>query len=356
MSELKIEAVTLEEVVPHPNADKLDLLIFGANTVCEERGKYKAGDIVAHFPPDMLIPNTLAKQLGVEHYLRESIYPGDAYKSKCRVAAIRLRDCPSFGFVLPTRWAYVQGDDLTARFHGVKFEPPEPAWYKHSQRAPDDPRFHRYTDIQNYRNSKYTDAIPEGTDVRITEKIHGTNSRIGIIDDEFVCGSHRFAVKEEDSKGRLSTYWKPLTDNNNIKDMLRCISEGGKNVIAFGEIFGSKVNFDYGVPGFDGYRLFDISVNGIYFPWKEVEYYATQFCVPMVPLLYTGPFSNEIVSKFVDGPTTLADPDKIQSKFKGREGIVITPLEETYSRVLGGRMILKAVSCDYLEIKKRDSH
>ncbi len=355
MSELRIEAVRLDEVLPHPNADRLDLLRFGANTVCDERGKYKAGDIVAHFPPDMLIPNPLAKQLGVEPYLKDAVYPGDAYKSKCRVAAIRLRGCPSFGFVFPTRWAYTPGDDLTERFHGVKFEPPEPTWYTTGLHAKGDPRFHCYTEIENYRNSKYREAIPVDTPVRVTEKIHGTNSRVGIIDGEFMCGSHKCNMKELDKNGNPSVYWQPLTSD--MKDMLYCLAEGGKNVIAFGEIFGSKVQcMDYGIVGRGGYRLFDISVNGLYLSWEEVEYYAKRFCIPTVPLLYKGPFSPAVVDQFVDGPTTVANFEQIQAKFKGREGIVITPLVEQFSPALGGRMILKAVSVDYLQNRKSDSH
>jgi len=353
MSDLRIEAVVLDEVISHPNAERLDLLRFGSYTVCEPRGIHKAGDIVAHFPPDMLIPNALAKQLGVDTYLKEAIYPGDAYKSKCRVSAIRLRGCPSFGFVLPTRWAYEAGLDLTDRFHGVKYEAPEPTWYTQGLHAKGDPRFHCYTDIENYRNSRYRGAIPDGTLVRITEKIHGTNSRIGIIDGEFMCGSHKCTMKELDKSNNQSTYWQPLTSN--LKDMLYCLAEGGKNVIAFGEIFGSKVQcMDYGVEGRTGYRLFDISVNGTYLDWKEVFYYATRFCVPTVPLLYAGPFTDEVVNELVDGPTTVSTD--VKSKFKGREGIVITPLVEQFSPQLGGRMILKAVSVDYLEKRKSDGH
>lgn len=347
MSELRIEATVIDEVIPHPNADNLDLLRLGAYTVCEPKGKYTIGQIVAHFPPDMLIPNVLATQLGVANYLKDAIYPGDVYKSKCRVAAIRLRGCPSFGFVLATKWAYTPGEDMTPRFHGVKYEQPDPVWWATSQPEKGDPRFHIYTDIQSYRNSKYTDAIPEGVEVRITEKIHGTNSRVGVLEGNFMCGSHKCPVKELDSKGNSSLFWGPLNAGlatNNLRDMLLCLSEGGDTVIAFGEIFGSKVQcMDYGIAGNNGYRLYDISVNGRYLDWQQVEYYTQRFCVPTVPLLYRGPFSHELVAKFVDGPTTIVPSDSIKSKFKGREGIVITPLTESFSPSLGGRIDRKSV-------------
>jgi RNA ligase (TIGR02306 family) len=354
MSDVSIVAVPVDAVYPHPNADKLEVVHIGAYQTCETKGKYQIGDVVAHFPPDILIPVKIAEQLGVATYLKEAVYPGDAVKTKCRVGAIRLRSIASFGFTVKVD-AEV-GTDLTKRFNGVKYEPPEPLWYlKSGDNAKSDARFHSYTDIQNYRNSRYRGAMQYNLPVRFTEKTHGTQSRVGIIGGEFVCGSHH-CVKKAPIEGENKTiYWKPLTDS--MKDMLRCISEGSKNVIAFGEIYGSKVQFmDYGVFGSDGYALFDISVDGNYLDWEQVVYYATRFCISLVPLVYSGPFSEDLVERFVDGPTIIGNPIFMRSKFKGREGVVITPLTETYSDILGGRLILKAVSCDYLEQRKSDSH
>ena len=70
----------------------------------------------------------------------------------------------------------------------------------------------------------------------------------------------------------------------------------------------------------------------------------------MVPTLYVGPFSRDIVEIHTYGPTTLAEPKDIKSKFKDREGCVITPLVEQRIRGLG-RVILKSVSADYRDRK-----
>jgi len=338
MSDVNIMSVMVDDVRPHPNADKLDIIKIGTYQVCETKGKYCSGDIVAHFPPDILIPVNIAAQLGVVNYLKDAVYPGDTYKTKCRVGAIRIRGIASFGFIIKVNVPV--GLDLTDRFHGVKYEPVESSASGNS--PPDNVCFHKYTDIQNYHNSKYRGAFSIGLPVRITEKIHGTNSRVGSIDGEFICGSHNRIKKD-------GLYWQPLTDN--MKEMLQYI---GGNVIAFGEIYGSKVQFmDYGVTGNSGYALFDISVNGTYLNWDSIVYYADKFGIPFVPLLYSGPFSNALIEQLVDGSTTVG---KLNSKFKGREGIVITPFRETFSNVLGGRLILKAVSVDYLEQRKTDSH
>jgi RNA ligase (TIGR02306 family) len=214
-------------------------------------------------------------------------------------------------------------------------------------------RFHTYTAIENWR--KYKDAIPVGVPVRLTEKIHGSCSRVGLINGEYMCGSHKTVLKPEDKNGRPSVYWKPLTAD--MKTMLSCISNGSHNTIVFGEIYGSKIQFmDYGIAGNDGYQVFDISIDGEYLPWNEIVYYTTRFCIPRVPLLYEGPFSQDIVEQLVDGPTTVVPIEEVHCDFKGREGVVITPLEEEYSSELNGRLILKAVSVDYLAARKSDSH
>ncbi len=351
MSTLKIETVMIESVDPHPNADRLDVITIGGYKICDRKGKYAAGDIVAYFPPDILIPSDIATQLGVAQYLKAAIYPGESKKSNCRVGAIRLRGVPSFGFILKVNEPV--GKDLTERFHGAKFEPPEPMGNITGLRAKDDIRFHTYTNIENWR--KYKNAMPNGLPVRITEKIHGTNSRVGLIAGEYMCGSHKTALKPEDNTGRPSMYWMPLTSD--MKSMLSCISEGRYNVIVFGEIFGSKIQFmDYGITGCGGYRVFDISVGGEYLPWEQVVYYCNRFCIPLVPLVYKGAYSPDIVEQLVDGPTMVAPLDQIRCDFKGREGVVITPLKETYSLELNGRLILKAVSVDYLASRRSDSH
>ena len=356
MSDIRVMVVTIDAVSNHPNADRLDLATIGGYTTVVGRDEFKPGDVVAYFPPDILIPEGIATQLGVAKYLRHAIYPGDGQKTKCRVAATRLRGVPSFGFVQRLK-NLVVGDDLTNRFNAVKYEPVEPAWWNQTgDQAKGDPRFHCYTEIENYRNPRFKGAFKTGLWVRITEKIHGTNSRVALLGGDYFCGSHQTNKKEFDTHDQRTLYWIPLTED--MKALLWYFSENyGKNVIVFGEIYGSRVQFmDYGVEGQGGYRVFDVAVDGQYIPWGELEPACKRFCVPTVPLLYTGPFYPQIVDQLVDGPTTVVDPNMVKASFKGREGIVITPLVEEHSDIMGGRLIAKAVSCDYLGCRKTDSH
>jgi RNA ligase (TIGR02306 family) len=222
--------------------------------------------------------------------------------------------------------------------------------------------FHKYTDIQHYY--RYAPALEPGTPVRITEKIHGTNSRVGLVNDnglEYMVGTHHRRLKYGDADNfyaeeieceEPSIYHRPLTDN--MKRMLAALSLSGKNdVVVFGEIYGQRVQqMDYGMPPGNGYRVFDISVNSEYLNWADVKLLCETFGVETVPVLYEGPFEPELVDQFISGPTTLAEPGDIACKFKGREGIVITPLVEAYSSLMNKRLILKAVSSDYYEAMK----
>lgn len=359
MSETPIEVVRVYTVEPHPQADRLEIVKVLNTQFISAKGEFKARDLCVYFPPDMMIPEDVAKELGVANYLKHSVYPGDLEKSKCRIGAIRLRGVASFGFGIPAGIVTAdEGSDVTAIFGGKKYQPPETfnRGGGNSMRQPE--AFHKYTDIQHYY--RYAAALPVATPIRITEKIHGTNSRVGLIYDdgwEFMCGTHYRRVQEEDAKGRLSLYWAPLTDK--MKEMLEYIScqhttDGGfANVIVFGEIYGNKIQpMDYGTDRGKGYRVFDISVNGEYLNWSDVYLYCKKFGIETVTVLYQGCFSSDLVDKLISGPTTLADPDKIKHSFKGREGVVITPLRERYSDVLRGRLVLKAVSPDYYEAMK----
>jgi len=187
---------------------------------------------------------------------------------------------------------------------------------------------------------------------------HNSNSRVGLIgglywpDRRFMCGTHRTNRREFDQAGRRSLYWQPMTKP--MEDMLETLYVLHANYMAFdsvtvyGEIFGTKVQaMDYGVEGAMGYRVFDIAVGGEFLDWKDVKRFCDYHKIPTVPLLYEGPFRAALVDELMNGPTTVCGEEEIRCSFKGREGIVVTPLEEQYDEELQDRLILKAVSPDY---------
>jgi RNA ligase (TIGR02306 family) len=337
-------AITIERinsVEPHPNADRLEVVQVLGYTVVVRKGMFKVGDAGTYFPPDMLISEHIADSLGVKQYLKHSVYPGDGMKTQCRISACRLRGVPSFGFLTGPITEPCFGMDVTEQYEGKKYFPP--ARVLGGDCLPPDDRFHEYTSIENIRN--FPDLFQD-EQVRITEKIHGTNVRIGHIGKDFMAGSHHTRRVQGDP---LTMYWQPYPI---VADMLMYLSSlWGADVIVFGEIFGQGVqDMDYGQP-VPGFRAFDMSVDGRYLSDVDFRFWTGRYKVPIVNSLYCGSFNKGIVDAATNGPTTMKIDDKIRCKFKGREGIVIKPLSEQHSDVLGGRLILKSVSVDYYERK-----
>jgi RNA ligase (TIGR02306 family) len=386
MSKLVIEVCEVLHVEAHPDAERLAIATVKGWKTCikkdPETGEtaFKVGEKCIFFPPDAVLPPALANtaedvipgRLGVRTYCA----PVTGDKGEVlghRVKATRLRGFPSFGVIERIRPEF--GDDLTwevgtdlAEHFGVtKWEPPVRTGAGDAAREVS--LFHKYTNMENVGN--YPRAIPEGTEVVFTEKLHGTNSRIGLVVEHgedgtpvwnFMAGSHNVPRTEFDAAGVRSDYWMPVTDGmkallTHLRDTYD-VGEPVVSVLVFGEIFGSGVqDMAYGLAnGTRAYRAFDVAVNGRYLDFDvKVELFA-KFGIDMVPILYRGPFSLERLGEYTDGHTTMCDA-KAAGKFKGREGVVCTAVKEQMARGLHGRMIVKSVSADYLARKGgTDSH
>jgi RNA ligase (TIGR02306 family) len=356
MSTIRITIETIDSIHAHPNADRLEIAhILGTQTIVG-KGEFQPGDQVVFFPPDILLPPDVAADLGVQKYLKHALWEdanGDIQKSQCRVAACRLRGIPSYGFVAPVpELPPFFETDLTDYYQAVKYEPPVKLTMAGDVMA-EPSNFQRYTSIEHYY--RYPHVLEPGTMVRVMEKIHGTNCRLGSLDIEglngFICGSHRTAQKMRDARGKPSLYWEPLNSDPKVQTALQELNKHGDTII-YGEIYGPGVqDMDYGVkPGKIGFRVFDISINGRYMNWDQLHTTCVGYGLQLMPLIYLGPFDPDLIEEWTNGPTLMVESDQVKAKFKGREGCVITPLTEIYHPDVG-RVVLKSVSADYLDRK-----
>jgi len=183
-----------------------------------------------------------------------------------------------------------------------------------------------------------------GEEVVVTEKLHGTNSRVASIRTEdgtvLVCGTRRNQVRQ----GTGSKYEAPLhiPEVTNLLSALRDTYNDGVAIVLFGEIFGAGVqkHFIYGqAPGVLGYRAFDIAIDGAYMDWDNFVAICDEHGLNVVPLLYRGPYSIKKIEELSDGPTTIGAGHV-------REGVVFKPVQERQDTLLG-RVILKRVGDDY---------
>ena len=331
-SNLIVEVVEIENVQPHPDPEttRLEVATIKGWQVVVGKGSFKTGDKVVYVPPDSVIPFEWSERWGNTRYL-----------SNGRVKATRLRGEPSYGFCVPPEdetWAV--GTNV-ADFYGItKYNPPVRVTAGDAEK--DHPAFVRYTDVQNMRH--FPDVFVNGEVVVVTEKIHGTNTRVGLVDGVWMAGSNNLRRRDPgETNWASNTYWYPLAVPG-VREMIRATASDDRAVvIVFGEVYGPGIqSFNYGIKNSKvGYAVFDVMVNGKYLPWNQVEGLCKLFGVPIVPVLDVVPFSLDVIRRYAEGAPTFGGNHV-------REGVVVKPWEEDNSDPRIGRRILKYVGDGYL--------
>jgi len=377
MSSLIVEVVRIDEVRPHPDpaAERIAVAVIkGWRTVVPKVDdgtgnlvpKYSVGDEVIYVPPDAMLPPEVAEHWGVAKYLGQD----------GRVKSAKMRGQMSYGFIadvepicgegfirsqqmaamdpgwVTTFWVPEVGDDVADYYSIVKWEPGEN--FNSAELEPENPAFRRYTEIELFEN--FPEKISVGTEVVITEKIHGTNSRVGLIrspqegaEPFFVCGTHESQVRQDVQ----SHYLVPLRMES-VQRLLRKLYDetpGTQAVVIFGEVYGYVQSLHYGhQKGCVSFRAFDVSIDGNFIDWDRTVAACSAAGVEMVPVLYRGPFDPDRLMELSDGPTTVGG-DHI------REGVVCHPVVEAMDE-FGERVIVKRISPQYRlkQDKISDSH
>ncbi len=334
-STLTVPVVQLEHIRAHPNADKLELCDVLGYQMVIPKGSHKTGDVVVYFPADTLIPTNWAEEFGIKKFLRG--------KNNDRVGKIRLRGEPSFGVVVPlpagVNWQI--GDNVADYYDAKKYEPPIRATAGDAAaHDPEiDPFISRYTDIENGRI--HVDIFDLGEEVVITEKIHGTNCKLGYVKEQLFASSmglrrERPLVDEEPVALnhlaiRSNTYWFPWSIVG-VKALLDDLQQKHQVVTIYGEVFGGSVqSLNYGIPKGQGlgFQAFDLALDGKYLAWDEFKTFCDEYEVPTVPVLYRGAFDMKMVKDLADGNSVLAGAEHI------REGVVVKPVTERLHPKIG---------------------
>lgn len=346
MSTIKVEVVEIADVRVHPNADALELATIKGWQMVVRKGQHRSGDRVVYFEQGTALPAAVAERFGVTQYLSEKTDING--ERKLVVHRVKLRGEPSFGLaVAPDDPAWEVGHDVGEHYGASKYMPPVKA--SAGDVEPDDPRFPAYTDVENMRS--YPNIFENGEQVEATEKVHGTNSRIGFVKDEtgmtWMAGSRSLRRKRpEGDQFAANTYWFPWSLPPVLALMEALIAEGYNQAVLYGEVHGRGVqSYDYGQKSM-AYRAFDLMLNGVYVDRPVFAEWCARFDVPVVPSIYQGPFALGTIR-------SLADGDSVVGGAHGREGVVVRPLIERNDPAIG-RVILKYIGDIYLFGQKQD--
>lgn len=392
MAEFKVSVVVIDDVYEHPNADRLTIVKIGGYTCIANKHedgswRYQPGDAVVYIPENALVPEWLLRKQ--EMWNEEKGIGYLAGSKGNRVKAIKLRGIYSEGILYavrpqdePSMGIYIMdfvrddvvmetgvraGDDVAERLGITKYEPEIPTnmggevFYVGES----------LTDFDLEPWERYPDLISEGELVVFMEKLHGTFTGIKIIPgldhpDAFMApwGSRDILVfsKGLGSKGLAFKDVEANANNVYVRGLKSLLGDkfwewyDGLNLadydrlVILGETFGKGIqDLHYGLKE-ASYRVFLIGVEGQrIMEWvgpSATEWHADVMGSQVAPILYNGPFSEEIMIEYRDGKTILGG-DHI------REGIVIYPMVPRRHPEFG-HVRLKAVSPDY-KLRKGDA-
>lgn len=353
MSTFAVTVEQIKEILPHGNADLLELgtLTTMAFQFVVKKGSLRSGDRVAYFPIDSLIPEDLQEVLGVKGYLAGS--------EKNRVKTVKLRGMISQGVVCPLAGIldFIKskgsdldfskaevGLDLTAFLGVEKYDPPG-VEAEGCILHPLPGQVSMY-DIEGA--DRHLDVVEILLDlpVEITEKLEGTNFWAHLdASGEFCVGQRRGRI--ESTPGGLHAFQK-YADEHEIKKLMEQILfykyAGASHITLRGEFLGPGVQGNYYDLKSKQVRFFDLEINGV--PFSKQVFHCLIPESMRVPEISFGPTLREWL-----GGKTIQEASNgmslLNSK-KRREGIVICPMGDIKQHPKIGRLFIKQRSPEYL--------
>ena len=380
MSEFACPVVRVE-ILPHPNADQLEIAKVGDYMAVVRKDQFVTGSLAVYVPEQAVVPEWLLKHMGLWDEAKQK--GGLAGSMGNRVKAIKLRGIVSQGLVLAVEpysktevlvistpvdgnqgaGIVAIGGDASECLGIVKYEPALPSHMKGRIVGVDYDATAKY----DFDNLKKTPTLfDDGEEVVITEKVHGTLIQIGVVptnraNEKYFCHRVVISSKGMGAKGfvlahddETNLYAQAAKKHGLLEAMLEVFGEAADRqnapIFIFGEVFGKTAggagvqDLTYTDEVLD-FRAFDICLGNRgqerYFEWNHFELACAKLGVQTVPVLYRGPYSKAVVLEHTDGNTTLSDKKQI------REGVVVKSAVEARNQHYG-RKIAKSVSEAYL--------
>lgn len=378
-SEFQVRVVKIEKIDKHPNADTLSIADVEGYPVVIKTGAFKVGDLAVYVPVDALVPVARPEF----SFLASKDHPE---RIQHRVKAARLRGIFSMGLLVPhdgiTGMIISVGANCQAALGIEKWIPPSERinlMKGNNAEAQARARKYRGPKLPIYGVDplrRYDRNLPEGTEVVITEKIHGCNSRFVFSDGRLWVGSHRvmrgcsksviglfferlklkvmslFRMKHRaHTLSEFGDIWWEAAEAYNLKERLSKFPD----MVLYGEVYGEGVQFlSYDSPKGRKMRIFDMYdlkkkcfVDHAQFLGMALEMGFKR--ADFVPTLYVGPWNSEIRNKWLAWANTAMSTiwNENDEPTGIAEGIVVKPVLEMMDPRIG-RVILKYVGEGYL--------
>jgi RNA ligase (TIGR02306 family) len=353
----EILVVKVNSVVPHPNADSLDLIqVDGFDyNIISRRNQFQVGDLGVYIEPDYVV-STEIEDFAFLGKLRNSV----------RITNKRLRGLWSDGLLIPAKSHHVLGQNVMEEYKITRWEPPvrnnrgfgnEGSDMQTGWQAPGPEIVSPKYDLENFK--KYSSLISEEDVVYYTVKIHGCNGRFVYSNGQMYCGSRTTwkykpgtVIERTNTKTgeKIETtapdnsWWNALSQNEWLEEWCR----NNPDSVVYGEVFGSDIQghkFHYGYQsGSLGIRIFDVLENSKWIPFHQLISNTKYDSLSLVPSVYFGPHNKELLYSLIEENETSLECGLNHI----REGIVIKLQNERIDFKIG-RVALKCVGRKYLE-------
>lgn len=332
MSTHAVRIIEIEDLRPHDNAEKLEIVPIGGWQAVVGKGQFKKGDRAVYIEPDYVVPTTRPEFAFLAKYGKE----------KHRLKAIRLRGVLSFGLLIPVPEDLKDkavGDDAMEALGIERYIPKRPRQFGPSlgdaQSLPmeDWPRgFTPKFDLENIQN--YMHVFKPGDIVFITEKIDGANARFIYSDGKFHVGSR-------------SRWLKPESENIWTKVVqkypgITTFCKRNTGVTLYGEVYGPVQSLKYGLDEVEFRAFAALRADGTWIDYGDLTRLCFSNGIPWAPVLYVGPFDFKVVKSLAEEDSVIGPPGHM------KEGVVITASPERMHE-RHGRMSLKYISNRFWE-------
>jgi RNA ligase (TIGR02306 family) len=368
MSAFTVQVTTIDRVEAHPDADAIEIAMLGGyRSIVRKADGFSAGSPVVYIPQASLLPEYLLRRLELwDDTLGQGLLGGPSFN---RVSPKRLRGVFSQGICMKAELVgdyrvSVEGpdgsiiasfgDDLAEVLGIEKWVPVIPAELVGDVFVVGQPLTVNF-DIEDIK--AYPKVISVGEEVEFREKLHGVFTGVSVIPSSEALpeafGSDHNVIVYSKGLGAQGMAFADTVDNAKLPHVKATAALRAKleeiaasedlPLTVMGETFGPGVqDLHYGSQV--QFRIF-AACRGYrgdqkYLDADDLRALAGRLGVEMVPVLYRGPFSWEVLAEHTSGPTAM-DAKHI------REGVVVTPVVEREDMHLG-RVALKSVSEKYL--------
>lgn len=329
MSTHSVNVIEIAEIVPHPNAERLEIVMVNGWQAVVKKGQFATGDRAVYIEPDYTVPTDRP----------EFSFLAKPGRDRHRLKAVRLRGELSYGLLIPVPDAVASapiGANVMADLGIARWEPevkltmadelPQDQWP-----ATYAPKF----DVESYE--KFPHVITDGELVIVTEKVHGANARYTFTDGVFHQGSRqRWLIPDG---GHI---WARAAAHN---PAIRRWCEANPGVVLYGEVYGNVQSLTYGLgKGEVRFIAFAAVKQGRWMDQGDLFSDLANATIPHCPVLHAGPFNHDAIKRIAE-----MDSEVAASKGHMMEGVVVVPERERFHGSIG-RVAVKHISNRYWEL------